>query len=121
MKIGFWTIALTGICSMAGSAAAAVLPMIRAARIRPLDALTPSSGALLSGGFFSGILLAIWVMNAVVMAVLEAILFWSGMLRVYLTSVQLGLKHRILAALCGWIPFLNIWYLTKIIRITSEL
>lgn len=54
MKIGFWTIALTGICSMAGSAAAAVLPMIRAARIRPLDALTPSSGALLSGGFFSG-------------------------------------------------------------------
>ena len=54
MKIGFWTIALTGVCSMAGAAAAAVLPMIRAARIRPLDALTPSSGALLSGGFFSG-------------------------------------------------------------------
>lgn len=73
-----------------------------------------------SGGFFSGLLLAIWVMNAVVMAVLEAILFWSGMLRVYLTSVQLGLKHRVLAALCGWVPFLNIWYLTKIIRITSD-
>ena len=73
-----------------------------------------------SGGFFSGLLLAIWVMNAVVMAVLKAILFWSWMLRVYLTSVQLGLKHRVLAALCGWVPFLNIWYLTKIIRITSD-
>ncbi len=49
----------------------------------------------------------------------EAILFWNGMIRVCLTSVQLGIKHRVLAALCGWIPFLNIWYLSKIIRITS--
>ena len=40
---------------------------------------------------------------------LEAIVFWNGMIRVYLTSVQLGLKHRVLAALCGWIPILNIW------------
>ncbi len=72
------------------------------------------------GGFFSGLLLVIWIINAIPMVILEAILFWNGMIRVYLTSVQLGLKHRILAALCGWIPFLNIWYLTKIIRITSD-
>ena len=51
---------------------------------------------------------------------LEAIVFWNGMIRVYLTSVQLGLKHRVLAALCGWIPILNIWYLRKIIRITAD-
>ena len=50
----------------------------------------------------------------------EAIVFWNGMIRVYLTSVQLGLKHRVLAALCGWIPLLNIWYLRKIIRITAD-
>lgn len=50
----------------------------------------------------------------------EAILFWNGMIRVYMTSVQLGIKHRVLAALCGWIPLVNIWYLSKIIRITSE-
>ena len=73
-----------------------------------------------SDGFFSGILLVIWIINAIPMVVLEAILFWNGMIRVHLTSVQLGLKHRILAALCGWIPFLNIWYLTKIIRIASD-
>lgn len=73
-----------------------------------------------SDGFFSGILLVIWIINVIPMVVLEAILFWNGMIRVYLTSVQLGLKHRILAALCGWIPFLNIWYLTKIIRIASD-
>ena len=72
------------------------------------------------GGFFSGLLLVVWIIIAIPMVILEAILFWNGMIRVYLTSVQLGLKHRILAALCGWIPFLNIWYLTKIIRIASD-
>lgn len=50
----------------------------------------------------------------------EAIVFWNGMIRVYLSSVQLGLKHRVLAALCGWIPLVNIWYLMKIIRITAD-
>ena len=47
-------------------------------------------------------------------------LFWNGMIRVYLTSVQLGIKHRLLAALCGWIPLVNLWYLAKIIRITGD-
>ena len=73
-----------------------------------------------SGGFFSGLWMVVWVLNALSIVLLEAILFWNGMIRVYLTSVQLGIKHRVLAALCGWIPFLNIWYLTKIIRIASD-
>lgn len=47
------------------------------------------------------------------------VLFWNGMIRVYLTSLQLGIKHRVLAALCGWIPLVNLWYLVKIIRITG--
>lgn len=72
-----------------------------------------------SGGFFAGIVLLVWLWAAAVIVLLEAVLFWNGMIRVYLTSVQLGIKHRILAALCGWVPFLNIWYLMKIIRITS--
>lgn len=59
----------------------------------------------------------LWILLVVVA---EAIVFWNGMIRVYLTSVQLGLKHRVLAALCGWIPLLNIWYLRKIIRITAD-
>ena len=73
-----------------------------------------------SSGFFSGLMLVIWIMLAVAIVILEAILFWSGMIRVYLTSVQLGLKHRVLAALCGWIPFVNLWYLGKIIRLTAD-
>ena len=73
-----------------------------------------------SGGFLAGILLIIWCISAALMVLLEAVLFWNGMIRVYLTSVQLGLKHRVIAALCGWVPFLNIWYLRKIIRIVSD-
>lgn len=41
------------------------------------------------------------------------------MLHIYLASVQLGIKHCVLAALCGWIPGLNIYYLQKIIRIAA--
>ena len=63
------------------------------------------------GAWLSGILIAVAV---------EAVVFWNGMIRVYLTSLQLGLKHRVLAALCGWIPLVNIWYLRKIIRIVSD-
>ncbi len=65
-----------------------------------------------------GFLVCLVHILAVVVA--EAAVFWAGMLRVYCTSVQLGLKHRVLAALCGWIPFLKIWYLLKIIRIVSD-
>ncbi|MDY3985613.1 esterase/lipase family protein [Dysosmobacter sp.] len=84
-------------------------------------ALLPSAiRQLHSAGYFSGLWMVMWIFNTFVIVLLEAVVFWNGMIRVYLTSVQLGLKHRVLAALCGWIPFLNIWYLTKIIRITAE-
>ncbi|OJG77109.1 hypothetical protein RV10_GL002948 [Enterococcus pallens] len=51
---------------------------------------------------------------------LEAVLFWNGMIRVFLTSVQLGLKMRILAVLCGWIPLVNIYMLLKVIAIVER-
>ena len=61
------------------------------------------------------------VILELLLAVLSlCILFWNGMVRVYLTSVQLGIKHRVLAALCGWIPLVNLWYLAKIIRICGD-
>ena len=73
-----------------------------------------------SVGFFSGLWMLMWIFNAVVIVLVEAFVFWNGMIRVYITSIQLGIKHRVLAALCGWIPFLNVWYLSKIIRIASD-
>lgn len=60
------------------------------------------------------------LLDLLLAALLLCALFWNGMIRVYLTSVQLGIKHRVLAALCGWIPLVNLWYLCKIIRITAD-
>lgn len=62
------------------------------------------------------ILTIIWIF------ILESLIFWNGMIRVYISSVQLGLKTRIIGLICGWIPVINIWYLTKIINtVTDEL
>lgn len=33
----------------------------------------------------------------------EAIIFWNGIIRVYLTSVQLRIKHRVLGLVFGWL------------------
>lgn len=59
-------------------------------------------------------------MGLLLAVLLLAVVFWNSMIRVYLTSVQLGIKHRVLAALCGWIPLVNLWYLVKIIRICGD-
>ncbi|MCI9122238.1 MAG: triacylglycerol lipase [Oscillibacter sp.] len=64
--------------------------------------------------------LGVLLLDVAAAILLEAFVFWNGMLRIYCTSVQLGVKHRILAALCGWIPLVNLWYLWKIIRIAGD-
>ena len=74
--------------------------------------------ALLFGGLFyvsRGRFLAALISTVL----LEGIVFWNGILRVYCTSVQLGIKWRVLGAVCGWIPFLNLFMLSKIIRLAS--
>ena len=65
----------------------------------------------------SASLLAHWFFGALLAFIGEAAVFWGGMLRVYITSVQLGIKYRVLGALFAWIPVLNICYLLKIERI----
>lgn len=50
----------------------------------------------------------------------EFVLFWNGILRVYLTSVQLGMKWRVIGIVCGWIPIIHIFTLCKIIYITGN-
>ena len=46
------------------------------------------------------------------------LLFWNGIISVYCTSVQLGIKTRVVGALCGFIPVINIIILIKIISVT---
>ena len=50
----------------------------------------------------------------------SAILFWNGIICVYLTSAQMGLKWRVIGALCGFVPILNLIVLSKIILIVMD-
>lgn len=55
--------------------------------------------------------------SAVLCIILESIVFWVGMISVYCTSVQLGIRRRVLGYLCGLIPIVNVIALVKIIRV----
>lgn len=44
----------------------------------------------------------------VVLFLCEAVIFWNGIIRVYLTSVQLRVKHRVLGLLFGFVPIANL-------------
>lgn len=46
------------------------------------------------------------------------ILFWNGIISVYCTSVQLGIRHRVVGILCGMIPVVNLIVLRTIITVT---
>ena len=53
-------------------------------------------------------------------AAAELAVFWAGIIIVYLTSGQLGLKVRVLGALFGMIPVVNLIMLFIILRITGK-
>lgn len=46
----------------------------------------------------------------------EAVVFWVGIVCVYCTSVQLGVRLRVIGALCGMIPIANLIALYHIVR-----
>ena len=62
----------------------------------------------------------VWLLNLATVIVVEAIVFWNGIIRVYATSAQIGLKWRVIGILCGWLPVLNLLALWKIIGIAYE-
>lgn len=70
--------------------------------------------------FLAGEYIILLVWHLVIAFLVELILFWNGIIRVYLTSVQLGMKWRVIGIICGWIPIAQIYALCKIIRITGN-
>lgn len=58
--------------------------------------------------------------SALVCILLEAVVFWNGMIRIYLTSVQLRVKWRIIGALCGMIPVVHLIILGIMIRMVRR-
>ena len=61
-----------------------------------------------------------WLISALTAFFMLALTFWNGILRVYFTSVQLGIKLRVIGALCGMVPIANIIALVKIIGVTNR-
>lgn len=59
-----------------------------------------------------------FVWSALICILVQALLFWNGIICVYLTSLQLGIKHRVIGAICGFIPIANLIALFSIITIT---
>ncbi|MCM1499210.1 MAG: triacylglycerol lipase [Clostridium sp.] len=57
-----------------------------------------------------------WIINTVVTVIVEAIVFWNGIIRVYLTSAQLGVRWRVVGIICGWIPIAHLIVLGIIIK-----
>lgn len=59
--------------------------------------------------------------SAAVCVLVLSITFWHGIIVVYCTSVQLGIRQRVVGALCGWLPLVNIAVLLRMIsKVTKE-
>lgn len=61
----------------------------------------------------------LWGINTLVIILVECIVFWNGIIRIYLSSGQLGIRWRILGIICGWIPVVHLVVLMFLIQ-TAE-
>ena len=60
------------------------------------------------------------LVSIAVCVIVEAVLFWNGMISVYASSVQLGIRHRAVGILLGLVPIANLIMLVRIIQITGK-
>lgn len=70
--------------------------------------------------FLTGYELWQYIVYAVIAVIVCAIVFWNGIIRVYVTSGQLGFRLRVLGAIFGMVPVINIVFLFLIIRKTQK-
>lgn len=62
----------------------------------------------------------IWLFHLLNVFLAEAVVFWNGIIRVYMTSMQLAFKWRVLGVICGFVPVVNLIVLYHIIRFTGK-
>lgn len=60
-----------------------------------------------------------WLINTLITVGVLTLLFFAGMIRVYITSEQLAIRWRVLGLVCGFIPILNLIMLARIISVVS--
>lgn len=61
-----------------------------------------------------------WLIRLGIGILVEALIFWIGIITVYLTSEQLGIRWRVLGIVCGWIPILHLIMLHIIIKTVDQ-
>lgn len=78
-------------------------------------------------GFFGTYVIAgikddykLWLLNILVIVLVENTVFWNGIIRVYLTSEQLGFRIRVWGLICGMIPIAHLIVLGIIIKTTGR-
>lgn len=79
-----------------------------------------SAAVLIYLANFSSLAVRDTVINSVVVFISELIVFWNGIIRIYLKSAQLGVKWRVIGLLCGMIPIANLIVLFKMIKIADD-
>ena len=62
----------------------------------------------------------LWGLNSLVIFFVELLIFWNGIIRIYLTSQQLGIKLRVIGAVCGMIPVVNLIVLGILIKTVKK-
>lgn len=60
------------------------------------------------------------LISLIAMIIIELFVFWNGIIRVYCSSAQLGIKWRLIGIIIGWIPLVNLIVLLKIIHVASR-
>lgn len=62
----------------------------------------------------------LWGINTLVIFLVELILFWNGIIRIYITSEQLGIRLRVIGAICGMIPIVHLIVLGILINTVKK-
>lgn len=62
---------------------------------------------------------AYWLIRLLIVVLVETVIFWIGIITVYLTSEQLGIRWRVWGIICGWIPIAHLIMLHIIIKTVS--
>lgn len=83
-----------------------------------LPMIAADSGA----AFLAGITKApvMWLVNSLIIFLVELVVFWDGMIRIYISSEQLGIRWRVIGAVCGMIPVVHLVVLIVMIRIVER-
>lgn len=58
--------------------------------------------------------------DIITIVIAEAIVFWCGIIRIYASSAQIGLKWRVIGIVCGMIPVAHLIALGKIMSIARR-